>query len=260
MFRFGVCTQIDNIECASRLGYDFLECSFAWLNSITDNEFFDVLRRVDSTNIRVEACNGMLPPTLKVVGNDINVGSVREYLSKTFKRAQKLGVNVVVFGSGAARGVPEGYPFDKAWKDIANYLMLAEEYCSKYNIVVAIEPLRRKECNILNYVSEGTLLSALLDLPHIGVLGDTHHMICGNEPFEALAFAGEKLKHVHISHSYGNDGGRDYPSKGDDNDYCTLFEILRNMKYNGRISIEAGYKDFQEDSIKAMEIFSEYRD
>ena len=259
MFKFGVCTKIDNIEAAARLGFDYIECSFSWLNSISDDEFQNVLSRVKSANIPMEACCGMFPPSIKVVGDDINVCSIREYLEKTFNRAHMLGVKVVVFGSGAARSVPEGYPFEKAWKDIANYLQIAEEYCAKYDIIVVLEPLRRKECNILNYVSEATILSSLLDLPHIGVLGDTHHMICGNEPFETLAFAGGKLRHVHISHSYGNEGGRDYPAIDDDNDYDQIFGVLKKMGYNGRISIEAICNDFENDSIKALELFSEYR-
>ena len=115
----------------------------------------------------------MLPGDLKVVGDKVDEQAIRAYLEKTFARAQKLGVKVVVFGSGAARGVPEGYPHENAWRDIAAYLRIVEEYCEKYAIDLAIEPLRRAECNIMNFVSEGTEMAALLNLPHIGVLGDT---------------------------------------------------------------------------------------
>ena len=252
MIRLGVCTGPDKIGQAAELGFDFIECGLAWLSGLSDQEYEEVLARVLAAPIRVEACNGMLPGTLKVVGPQVDETAIRQYLEMNFARAQKLGVKVVVFGSGAARGVPEGYPHEKAWRDIAAYLRIVEEYCEKYAIDLAIEPLRRAECNILNFVSEGAEMAALLNLPHIGVLGDTHHMNCGGEPVSALIHAGSLLRHVHISHSMGDEGGRDYPYEGDGNDHQALFAALRQANYQGRVSIEAGCKDFLTDGARAL--------
>lgn len=259
MIRLGVCTSPDKIGQAAELGFDFIECGFSWLSSLSEEEYAKVLEQVQAAPICVEACNGMLPGELKVVGEQVNEQAIREYLEKTFARAQKLGVKVVVFGSGAARGVPEGYPHEKAWRDIAAYLRIVEEYCARYSIDLAIEPLRRAECNILNYVSEGAEMSALLNLPHIGVLGDTHHMNCGAEPVSALEQAGRLLKHVHISHSMGNEGGRDFPYEGDGNDHQALFGALHAADYQGRVSIEAGCKDFMADGAKAFALLNSLR-
>ena len=110
MIRLGVCTGPDKIGQAAELGFEFIECGFAWLSSLTDEEYDKVLAQVQAAPIRVEACNGMLPGDLKVVGDKVDEQAIRAYLEKTFARAQTLGVKVVVFGSGAARGVPEGYP------------------------------------------------------------------------------------------------------------------------------------------------------
>ena len=96
-----------------------------------------------------------------------------EYLERALSRAHALGIELAVFGSGGARGVPEGFSYAEAWRQIASFLRRAADYGRKYGIAIAIEPLRREECNILNYVSEAVLLSALLDLPEIGALGDT---------------------------------------------------------------------------------------
>jgi len=164
-----------------------------------------------------------------------------------------------VFGSGGARGVPAGYAHADAWRDIAAYLKIVEEYCAKYDIEVAIEPLRRGECNIMNFVTEGTQMSAVLDLPHIGVLGDTYHMDCGHEPLEALVYAGKRLKHIHISHSMGDEGGRDFPYEGDGEDHAALFETLKRAGYPGRVSIEASCKDLEEDGIRAFALLNPMR-
>lgn len=259
MIKLGVCTNPKNIEAVAEAGFEFIEIAFSWLNSLSEEEYQEVLQTVKAAPIGVEASNGMLPGHLKVTGPDVDEAAIREYLEKTFKRGQELGIKVVVFGSGAARGVPEGWPQDEAWRQIARYLTIVSEYSVKYGIELAIEPLRRAECNIMNLVTEGTLMSAMLNLPGIGVLGDTHHMVCTAEPLSALTQAGKLLKHIHVSHSMGDAGGRDYPYEGDGCDYVALFEALRAAGYEGRVSIEAGCKDFAVDSKKAYAVLDAAR-
>ena len=176
----------------------------------------------------------------------------RAYLERAFSRAHALGVETVVFGSGGARRVPEGFSHVTAWRQIADFLRLVGEYGEKYQINTAIEPLRRKECNIINLVSEGTLLSALVNHPRVGVLGDTFHMLCGSEPWAALEYAGEKLLHVHISHPLPDLSGRDFPAPGDGCDYAEIFQALKRMGYQGDVSLEAGYKDLEKDGAAAI--------
>ena len=151
-----------------------------------------------------------------------------------------------MFGSGGARGVPEGFSYAEAWRQIASFLRRAAVYGRKYGIAVAIEPLRREECNILNYVSEAVLLSALLDLPEIGALGDTFHMRSGAEPWPALTQAGERLLHVHVSHELSDLSGRVFPSEGDGT------AALRAGGYAGDVSVEAGTTDFAADAARAV--------
>ena len=257
MIRLGVCTSPDNIDLIADAGFDYIEIGFAWLNGLSEEEYQQALAKVKASRIKVEASNGMLPGTLKVVGPDVDENAIRAYFEKTFARGQEIGVKTVVFGSGAARAVPEGFPQDEAWRQIYRYLTIAAEYCDKYDIDLAIEPLRRVECNIMNLVTEGTLMSALVNHPRIGVLGDTHHMLCGCEPWSAFEQAGKLLKHVHISHSMGNENGRDYPAPGDDGNYKEIFDVLKACGYDGCVSIEAGVKDLAEDAPKAYKALSE---
>ena len=106
------------------------------------------------------------------------------------QKEKAAAIAALFSGLPAARAVPADWPFEKAWREIADYLRLCEFYCERYDIDVAIEPLRIGECNILNYVSEAVAISSLLALPRIGALGDSYHMACGHEPFEALTRAG----------------------------------------------------------------------
>ena len=103
MIRLGVCTGPDKIGQAAELGFEFIECGFAWLSSLTDEEYDKVLAQVQAAPIRVEACNGMLPGDLKVVGDKVDEQAIRAYLEKTFARAQKLGVKVARTSGGSRR-------------------------------------------------------------------------------------------------------------------------------------------------------------
>ena len=131
MIRLGVCTSPDNIDLIADAGFDYIEIGFAWLNGLSEEEYQQALAKVKASRIKVEASNGMLPGTLKVVGPDVDENAIRAYFEKTFARGQEIGVKTVVFGSGAARAVPEGFPQDEAWRQIYRYLTIAAEYCEK---------------------------------------------------------------------------------------------------------------------------------
>jgi sugar phosphate isomerase/epimerase len=154
--------------------------------------------------------------------------------------------------------VPEGWPYYRAWQQVAEFLNIVEEYAAKYDINIAIEPLRRKECNILNFVSEALAVSALTKLPHVGVLGDTFHMLCGGEPWDAMKNAGDKLWHVHISHELADLSSRIYPYENDGTDYEGIFKVLKDMNYAGDVSVEAGCSDFAKDGAEAVKVLRKY--
>lgn len=259
MVRLGVCAKPEHMELLAKQGFEYIEIGLAWLHGLSEEDYQKELAIAKAAPIKVEAANGMLPGAVKVTGPDVDEKVIRDYLEKAFCRAHEMGIKVVVFGSGAARGVPEGWPYGEAWRQIARYLTIAEEYCAKYDIEIAIEPLRRAECNILNFVSEGTAMSALVNQPHIGTLGDTYHMVCGHEPYSAFVKAGKLLKHVHIGHTIGIDQGRIWPTEDDGENYREVFEALEQAGYEGRVSIEAGCKDMAIDGPKAFAVLDKAR-
>ncbi|MBR4443067.1 MAG: sugar phosphate isomerase/epimerase [Clostridia bacterium] len=259
MIRLGVCAKPEHMELLAKQGFEYIEIGLSWLHSLSEEDYQKELAIAKAAPINVEAANGMLPGTVKVTGPDADEATIRAYLEKAFSRAHEIGIKVIVFGSGAARGVPEGWPHAEAWRQIARYLTIAEEYCAKYDIEIAIEPLRRAECNIMNMVTEGTMMSALLNLPHIGTLGDTYHMVCSHEPYSAFVQAGKLLKHVHIGHTIGVDQGRIWPTAEDGENYREVFEALEAAGYKGRVSIEAGTKDMAADGPKAFAVLDKAR-
>ena len=249
--RLGVCTKFENLDLAAKAGFDYAECNLSALAALDEEAMRALIAR--DFPIPVLRANGMVPGEVKICGPDASETRWCEYLTHAFSRAHALGVEIAVFGSGAARMVPNGFPFAEAWRQIVQFLRVAAEIGEAYAMRIAIEPLRREECNIVNLVSEGTLLSAIVDSPRVGVLGDTFHMLSMHEPYEALENAGEKLLHVHISRPLKNLVGREYPYPNDGADYESLFAALKQMQYAGTVSIEAGTCDFAYDAPRAVE-------
>ena len=250
--RLGICTKPENAWLAAQAGFDYVECSLSSLHAMPEEEYQALIKQKDDFPIPVLKCNGFMPGDVHPVGPEAKEAELRAYVEKALSRARALGIRVAVFGSGAARGVPEGWAFDEAWRQIAAFLKLAGEYAEKYDIDIAIEPLRRKECNILNLVSEGLAVAALVQSPRVGVLGDTFHMRSSFEPYSALTHAGKQLKHVHISHTLPDLSGRIFPAPGDGEDYAEILNTLKAMDYQGDVSVEAGCKDLLEDGKKAV--------
>ncbi|MBQ6715091.1 MAG: sugar phosphate isomerase/epimerase [Clostridia bacterium] len=255
MIRLGICTDVANINEIAEIGFDYLEFNLAKLYGMTKEEFASVCALVDAAPIKVEACNCMLPGDIRVVGENVNAQAIHDYLDKAFARARRLGVKVVVFGSGNSRRVPDNFDTAVAWRQIGNYLRMVERHAMENDITVVIEPLRAGECNIMNFVSEATLMASLIQMPHIAVLADTYHMALGSEPLSALTMAGGLLKHVHIANAIG----RKFPKEGDGERYADIFETLKEMGYEGRVSVEAGCDDFSKDAREAFKVLSALR-
>lgn len=255
MIKLGVATGIGNIFKVADAGFDYVEINLSALAACSDAEFMQTLNIAGRAPIGVECCNCLLPSDLRIVGPEVNAQAIHDYLDKALGRAAELGIKIAVFGSGAARNVPEGFDPAQGWRQVNNFLRMAEKHCAASGITLAIEPLRSAETNLLNYVSEATLMASLLQMPHIGVLGDLYHMAMGGESLRSLKMAGSLLRHVHVANAVG----RCYPKPGDGEKYAELFELLSSMGYEGRVSIEAHTSDLDADLKPAFEALSAAR-
>lgn len=250
--KLGLCTNFENLDLAARMGFDFIECAFSKLADMPEEEYQQLLAKKDSFPIPVTRANLFLPGDVKPVGPDTCERVQREYLDRAFSRGHAMGIELVVFGSGGARSVPEGWSYARAWRQLCDFLEIVAEYAQKYQMKVALEPLRSSECNMLNYVSEATALSGIVNHPCITVLGDTFHMECGSEPWDHLTRAGEKLSHMHISHGLPDRSGRIFPAPDDGDDYSVVIGVLKEMNYSGDISVEASFTDLEKDGRAAV--------
>ena len=251
--RFGVCIGPENWAAVSAVGYDYVEGAIASLLKPQQDrvEVMPVLQQTLATlPLKAETYNVLLPGVIKVVGPEVNAAVQKTYLEEAFIRAAMLGGQVAVFGSGGSRGLPEGWAYDQAWQQVKEFLTRAGEAAASHGLAVAIEPLNRGECNFINSVQEATQLAREVNHPHVGVLSDLYHVDAEGQSYEETRAAGHYLRHVHIAGAEG----RQAPNEGDLTYLIPYFRVLKEMRYDGRISIEGGWKDFAAQAAEALAV------
>ena len=171
--KIGVCAGNDNIAPAAKYGFDYIETNFRNLAFYNEEEYNKFLSELKSNNIPCETANCFLPGELKVTGENIDYDAIEKYLEVGFKRSAEVGIKIVVFGSGGARHIPEGYSYKNATNDIIKFVReYAAPMAAEYGIDVVFEPLCKMESNIINTIKEGAMLASAIDMPNVGTLGD----------------------------------------------------------------------------------------
>lgn len=249
--KFGACAgDLSRYVASVNAGCDFVEFAARDLSLRSKDEILEIRRYIDEYGVPLEAANCLFPGEILLTGKDRSLDVINEYTKSLFDKAGFLGIKVVVFGSGAARSVPEGEGREECLERFYSTVYLTCENAEKNGIEVALEPLRKVECNLFNTVKEGVEICKAVNHSSLGVNPDLFHMYNENEPFENLEKYVEYIKHIHI----GDYTRRRYPSVGDGCEYAKIFEILKNAGYNGRISIESGTDDYENDCRNALEI------
>lgn len=251
--KFGICAPFSSAPWLQKCGYDYFEPSVcaALEPERPEGEVMPaLLRALQTLTVRPEAWNGFLPGNLKVVGPDQDAARQQAFVTSALKRAAMLGTKIVVFGSGAARSVPPGYEPELALQDLTRFLSMAAEQAQACKIVIAIEPLNSAECNIINSVGEAVELAKRVDQPAVQVLSDLFHVARDGQSYVETALAGSRLVHVHIATPLQ----RHAPGPDDADFLREYFGALRQAGYDGRVSIEGGFTDFEAQSQVALAV------
>ena len=250
--KFGICESLDNLELVERLGFDYLESAVSVISEISDDAFLKVLERVNKSRIKVERVNILFPRSIKLIGDEASsYNNICTYLERAFTRVKKLGGTLAVFGSGRSRNFPDGIPFAGAYRELVKITKVIGEIAARYGITIAIEPLNRSESNCINSVKEGAMLEADVDIKSVGLLADLYHMLKENEPMDNILLV-KNLKHTHIAHLEG----RAYPTSLND-DVKNFFTAMKNIGYDGTISIEGKTTNLEKDAETSLGILHE---
>lgn len=256
--KFGVCvgTDIEKMKYIKALGYDYAE-SHCQEIAKKDKEYLDAMKAIGLPVVAANCFIGM-----RIVGEEKNEAEIKEYLETLFKNASYLGLKYLVFGSSAARRIPDGMTLEEGREEIVYFLKnLVVPVAEKYNLPVAIEPLRPEECNAINTIADGVEIARRVDSPFVKVLADVAHMFVQDESMESLLDYNGWIVHAHTSNpdpdpSLGKK--RTYPVIGDKFSQASFVNALKAVVVE-HCSIEADVIDFESDARDAYEVLKELK-
>jgi D-psicose/D-tagatose/L-ribulose 3-epimerase len=244
----GYCARLAEIDATKAAGFDYIELSTSEIVALSDSDYEKLVEKLRQLKLPVPVTFLFIPGSIKVTGPQVNKEEQMHYVRKAFDRVSRLGTKVVVFGSGAARRVPEGFSSKEAFQQLVEFCQRIGPEARARNITVAIEAQRKQECNIINNLTEGLELIRTVKDPNIQLIVDFYHMAEEKEDPAIISLARSHIRHLHMA----NPTGRVFPLKWEEYDYASFFRNLRKIGYHKRISIEARTTDFPREAPTAI--------
>ena len=194
------------------------------------------------------AANCFLPAAMKCVGPDVDRPAILAYAQRAFERAGRLGMGIIVFGSGGSRTVPAGFSRDAAFSQFVGLLRDLGPLAQAGGVVLAVEPLNRGECNLINSLAEGAEAVLACGHPCVGLTADLYHMAVDSEGPEAIERHGVLLRHAHVAEREG----RACPGVHGD-DFRPCFRALKGAGYRGALSIECNWGSLGNEAPRGLQ-------
>lgn len=249
---FGSVDPLRSIDTVTDAGFDYVEPALSLTWALPPADLDSARARVRASGIRVETMNWFLPGAdIKLTGPDVDRARIRQYVEHSLALAESFGARVIVFGSPGARTAPDGFPLEKAWDQLKEFLRTCAEVIDArgYGMVIGIEALRRPETNVINSVTEALKLATEVAHPKIRLIVDFYHLAFENEDPDVILEARDMIVHLQIAAP----GERMFPTReADDPRYGAFFRNLRRIGYQGRISIEADSNDLENEARSSL--------
>jgi sugar phosphate isomerase/epimerase len=247
--RLGVCIGPEQAAEAKAAGFDFFEANVQSLlkGDVPCEEYDKTAPDPAKFALPYEAANCLVPGNHPIVGPGRDLAVLKKYMQRVAKRAKRLGLKVLVFGSGGARRRPDDVDADTASAQIAEFTRLAGEACATHGVTLAIEHLHRQETNTLINLIQTRQLCDQVAMPNVGVLVDSFHYTLEHEPDESILALGQRLVHVHVAEpikrvepgAYGVPGHCGCGMEAWDFEH--FFSLLQKTGYDQRVSIECSW-------------------
>jgi sugar phosphate isomerase/epimerase len=246
--KIGICAPIERADALKRAGLDFVEEHIQnFLVPHQDDAAFQPKRdAARAAPLPVPAANCFYPGAMKCVGPDVDVAALAQYAGTAFGRAQQVGLEIFVFGSGAARKIPDGWSSAKAFGQFVELLKQLGPLAQRHGVTIVVEPLNKGECNFINSVPEGAEVVRRVAHPNVMLLADIFHMLRDGQGPDDLVGCGPLLRHVHVAEREK----RTAPGRHGD-DFGPYLRALKQAGYDGRIAIESGWGDLAAEAEAA---------
>ena len=253
--RLGVKARPCDVAAAAEAGFDYVELDLNALYAMDEDDYRRMAAEMEARELYAEVVCGILPKDVRVVGEGVSSKRIHEALDRSFEAARALGAELVIFDCPEARRVPADFDPATACRQLGNFIRVLQAYAADAGVRAALLPLRRSVTDLMRYVSEATLISAMLRLDRVGVAASMYNMAMEAESICALNGAGSLLWHARVSNVLGNRA----PKPGDGEAYADFFTRLRAIGYAGRVTCEADWTDFAAEAGEACRCLRDAR-
>jgi len=246
--KIGVCVGVpggdagssgpDMLKLAAETGFDYVEMPLAQLMELDAGAFSAVRQKLAEAGVKCESLNVFFPAKVRLTGGVRDEAAIADYIERACARAGEIGARVIVFGSGGAKNVPEGFSHETAFEQIVWAMKMAAGPAERNGLMIAIEALNSREANIILSLADADRLMAAIDSPNIKILLDYYHYMIEADSDDVLRKLLREGKIIHAHYAEASD--RTYPAAAKITPEAeAIFKILRDGGYGARCSIEA---------------------
>lgn len=245
--RYAICNehwgQMPFAQVCERIaaaGYEGVEIAPFTLNEdpreLTEADAVSVCKAARNAGIEVIGLHWLLtkPAFLHITTPDATLRRDAAKLGRQLARICAVaGGKVMVWGSPKARNFPPEWKYEDAFARAAEVVRSVAEEAGKYGVTIAMEPLGKKETNILNTAEETIKFCQLVDHPACKLHLDVKAMSDESKSIpDIIRDSKEWFVHFHT-----NDPNLLGPGMGEVK-YEPIIAALKEVKYEGWLSTE----------------------
>jgi sugar phosphate isomerase/epimerase len=247
--QLGCCASLADIDKVAGAGFEYIECGVSTMKPEEDDAAFaPVLAALRSASIPIRACNNFIPGDLKVTGPNVDQARLVRYATKAIERMHAVGVRVVVFGSGGARNIPDGFPRERGIEQFVAFAHTVGEIAQKNGLMVGIEAINRGEkTNMINTLTDAVDIAQRVNHPSVKIIADVYHMALEHEPNRHILDYKDWIVHVHLADAPGRlaPGRESLP-------WAEAFDYLHQAGYDGVMSYECRWQDLAKEGPESI--------
>ena len=233
-----------------QIGYDGAEIS---IGLGTLDEYQSLGKRLASEGLEATCVCAPAPENNPACPDATVREAAVDWLKSRIDFAQALGSTILAGPNHSAFGhFTRQAPHPDEYTRSADVLRKVGDYAKQAGITLALEPLNRFECYLVNTAKQCRDLVDMVDHPNVGAMIDTHHAhIEEKDNAEAIRTLLPKLVHVHTCE---NDRGT--PGRGLVR-WDEVFSTLAANGYDGWLTIESFSRD-DVDFANAINVWREF--
>jgi sugar phosphate isomerase/epimerase len=224
----------------AELGYTGLELApFTLASRITDVSAArraELRQQAESAGVKIIGLHWLLAKTEGFHLTSADAATRKrtgEYLAELARAAADMGGDILVLGSPVQRNIPDGYTRQQAEDFALDTLSHCLTALERGRVYLCLEPLTPAETNFLNTAAEGAAICRRLAHPFVKLHLDVKAMSAESAPTPDVIRANREFFH----HFHANDPNKRGPGFGA-TDFKPIFRALRDVNYNGWVSVE----------------------